>query len=1188
MKIAQLLKDGTLKSRVPVITGKIKNNVQDRIRFQQSVAMSEFTDNNITHSKDRWVPGTTGSQTFFSRNGDVSENRIILDENAFGEIVPVWDILSGNVDNGADGGWNTSSFPVDHTKMYRFTVWVRVKVPGHGRTYFGTHGYGSTNGVIRISDNANYTNPYFVYHTAPTLYSAHGSEWRLQVAYVLPSDTAITGSRTPLSGIYAPFDMEKRQNTLYDYKWRPETVSANQRCYLYYDAVGDTRMQYCDPRVDLCDGTEPSLEDLIFNNVSVHRPAEVRKFRYIRDHINGSTSNTGNHWCSIEAYNERLENVALNMPITNSSGGSAATSTVTDGTTGTTPYYSVAGGAPAWVQVDLGTPQALHYINVRHYYSDGRTYHKTFTEVSEDGISWYRIRNYTVDGEYKETSSGIIMDPNRKMLIKSDIEMLDIMGTSTNFVTDPTVTSMLPVAPADSRDPIMHNGALYPDSWTDGRISTQPDTSYHAFWVESHGDTNLIMKNLPSPITGVSPLVLAASTDIGSAASLGLSVGDEITVSADIVSSTIGQIGTLALNVARTGSNPNNFESSYSYTTDISDEWVRISKIMTVGADWDLNANITLVASCDVNGVEGTLRMKDFQVEKGKCSPFFIGTQLKTTAEKSVRINSSTTGTIIGTYIPSEDWLDATSYVDSANNSIPFAFRDSNTGQEVAYKFYLYQGKSHPFMDVVGGPNYHVSYEIKAHRPVSYVLTYSGTDVVLYIFQDGMLLGTHIGVFPATTVLDTFVVGSDNSISCKHKELEILDTALTSTEVLDLFDIPLSVRTDLINVGSICTTASSTSGTLLSLDGGDRSDLLLSSTGSKPYFDGCAIGYSDYTNYIWNGAFTSTIDSEVGGWVKDEFNRSPEGNPTYALTSCTVAASCSEPVSISTNGLPYYVRVAVYVSEDSDATGVNVTCTGGLSGTASYDESNKGQWQELEIYTSSVSSSATLSVNVAAGMTKGFVRVGDMLVTKAAHQVPFILDDVVPSAPVLITPDVLDVLSPFTIVANIKPLLDSNSSHESIVVLNSNKGIGNTTNKRLLVLTIPGTDKVGVWFGADGSTEYYMETAGAVGIDRKAWNTVVLRYDGLKLTIAVFNKLGIEVTDISVDMSSATAFDRADYAFSINQYSDSPSKSLHKNYEFIQSALSDKEVVDLYNRKANYSKNLWTIDGDLITNKGLI
>ena len=1187
MKIAQLLKDGTLRSSVPVITGKIKNGVQDRIRFQQSVAMTEFKDNNIVHSKDRWVPGTTGSQTFFGRNGDVSENQIILAENAFGELVPVWDILSGNVDNGADGGWNTSSFPVDHTKMYRFSVWVRVKVPGHGRTYFGTHGYGSTNGIIRLSDGSNNTNPYFAYRTAPELFDNHGDEWVLQVAYVLPSDSTITTAYSPLSGFYKPFNMKRIQTVYYDYKWRPETTSANQRCYLYYDAVGDTRMQYCDPRVDLCDGTEPSLEDLLYNNVSVHRPAETRKFRYIRDHTSGSTVNIYNHWCSIEAYDEKFVNVALNMPITNSEGGSSATSTVTDGTTGSTPYYSV-GTGPAWVQVDLGTPQALQYINIRHYFADGRTYHKSFTEVSEDGVSWYSIRTYGRDVEYKETSQGMLMDPNRKLLIKSSTEALDVTGDSTNFVVDPEVTSMLATAPADSRDPIMHHGALYPDSWTSGHIPTQPDDSYHAFWVKDHVDTCLVMKNLPSPVTGVSPSVLAASTSLGSPADLGLNVGDTITVSADVLGDTLGQVGTLALNIDRTNSNAANFDSSYSYAIGICNEWRRVSKIFKVGADWDSTKDITLVVSCDVDSPEGTLCAKAFQVENGRSSPFFVGTRLKTTPEKSIQIKSSTSGTIIGTYTPYENWFDDTSYTESENNSVPFAFRDSTTGQEVAYKFYLYQGVSHPFMDVVGGPNYHVSYEVKAHKLVSYVLTYSGTDVVLYIFQEGVLLGTHIGVFPASTVLDTFIVGSDNSIRCQHKELEVLDSALSATEVLDLFDVPLSLRVEAINVGSICTTAVRNSGELLALDGLDRSDLILDSIGSIPYYDGCAIGYGDYTNYIWNGAFTSTIGSEVGGWIKDSTNLSPEGNSTYALSSSTVDASCGETVDIPSTGLPYYIRIAVYVSEDSDATGVKLNCTGGLVGTSDYDLINKGQWQELEVYTDSITTSASVAVSVLSGMTKGFVRVGDMMATETSYRVPFILNNATPSAPVVVTPDILDVLSPFTIIANVFPLVASNIDNGAILVFNSNKGTGNTTNKRLLVLTIPGTNKVGVWFGVNGSTEYYMEIPGAVGIAHKEWNTIALRYDGLKLTLTMLNALGVEVSSIPVDFSSATSFDRTDYAFCVNRYIDTPSKCLHKNYEFIQSALSDKEVMDLYNRKASYTDNLWTVDGDLITNKGLI
>lgn len=58
------------------------------------------------------------------------------------------------------------------------------------------------------------------------------------------------------------------------------------------------------------------------------------------------------------------------------------------------------------VTVDLGAPVEINQIKVWHYYLDGRTYHGTKTEVSEDGSTWTVVFDSAVSGEYVETSSG--------------------------------------------------------------------------------------------------------------------------------------------------------------------------------------------------------------------------------------------------------------------------------------------------------------------------------------------------------------------------------------------------------------------------------------------------------------------------------------------------------------------------------------------------------------------------------------------------------------------------------------------------------------------------------------------------------------------------------------------------------------------------------------------------------------
>lgn len=129
----------------------------------------------------------------------------------------------------------------------------------------------------------------------------------------------------------------------------------------------------------------------------------IRKVRYIRDWLNGSTANTGNHWVQIMAYDKAGENIALNK---NVSGGSTD-KRITNGNTATSPYTSVAAGLKHLI-VDLGAVYEIAYIQVWHYYSDGRTYYGTKTECSIDGTTWFVIFDSSTEGIYKETSNGII------------------------------------------------------------------------------------------------------------------------------------------------------------------------------------------------------------------------------------------------------------------------------------------------------------------------------------------------------------------------------------------------------------------------------------------------------------------------------------------------------------------------------------------------------------------------------------------------------------------------------------------------------------------------------------------------------------------------------------------------------------------------------------------------------------
>ncbi|MDA3911584.1 MAG: T9SS type A sorting domain-containing protein [Bacteroidales bacterium] len=203
-----------------------------------------------------WSVGT-GSASGFSRNGADNENYRINGTDPWGNSAVIWEARP-DATSGADGGWNSSEFPIDNTKTYRFSVWVRRTNLGNGSFYMGTNGYGSTSGVYNRDNGSNNTNPYFEITNPP----AAVNEWILVVGHIWPAGSG-TGAENPESGVYTVTEGKIRNLSHRDFVWRAETTSARHRTYLYYSTNTSTRQQWVYPRVDVCDGTEPSINQLL-------------------------------------------------------------------------------------------------------------------------------------------------------------------------------------------------------------------------------------------------------------------------------------------------------------------------------------------------------------------------------------------------------------------------------------------------------------------------------------------------------------------------------------------------------------------------------------------------------------------------------------------------------------------------------------------------------------------------------------------------------------------------------------------------------------------------------------------------------------------------------------------------------------------------------------------------------------
>jgi len=213
---------------------------------------------------DTWVAGETGSATGYTQNGDTTENRRILDTTPFGYTDVVWDTPLSSTDSSSDGGWNTSSFRIDNTKMYRYSVWIRRKTivtPDPGSVYLGLEGLDNNQtdvGVFVRSSGSSSTNPYF-YSSSSWLAAA--GEWLLFVGHVWPVGSG-TGRNHPLTGIYKTDGtcISRSQN---DYVWKTNNYYSVHRSYLYYATTTTANQQWYAPRVEVLDGSELSFNQLL-------------------------------------------------------------------------------------------------------------------------------------------------------------------------------------------------------------------------------------------------------------------------------------------------------------------------------------------------------------------------------------------------------------------------------------------------------------------------------------------------------------------------------------------------------------------------------------------------------------------------------------------------------------------------------------------------------------------------------------------------------------------------------------------------------------------------------------------------------------------------------------------------------------------------------------------------------------
>ena len=299
-----------------------------------------------------WTVGSGGA-TGYNQNGNTGENARLYDTDPWGNQSIVWGTYASG-DGGADGGWNTDYPSIDPTKLYRFSVWVRRTSSTSGGTfYFGTGAGGAE--VKRTDNSATQSNPYWECSGTGILTQ---NQWYLCCGHVYPHFTSYTG-RHPNTGYFTVAGGTTKVmdvnscNIGQDLKWDSATTSALHRTYHYYCGDSTTRLQFAFPRMDICDGTEPSISELLNNGNSMWKDQSgYNNHAVITNTPTYDTTNKGQ------------------FTLDGSTQGFTRTSALSGATTNCTVviWYSTTDVQELWVEGNNNTGYYLSASNNNNYY----------------------------------------------------------------------------------------------------------------------------------------------------------------------------------------------------------------------------------------------------------------------------------------------------------------------------------------------------------------------------------------------------------------------------------------------------------------------------------------------------------------------------------------------------------------------------------------------------------------------------------------------------------------------------------------------------------------------------------------------------------------------------------------------------------------------------------------------------
>lgn len=245
-----------------------------------------------------------------------------------------------------------------------------------------------------------------------------------------------------------------------------------------------------------------------------------------------------------------------------------------------------------------------------------------------------------------------------------------------------------------------------------------------------------------------------------------------------------------------------------------------------------------------------------------------------------------------------------------------------------------------------------------------------------------------------------------------------------------------------------------------------------------------------------------------------------------------------------------------------------------VAGTSSYSNYNtaNNNWERIE---TQVESDTTGSIRVhflyEAGAIGDIVWVTAPQLEQKAYVTPFI-DGTISQSNLFLPYEIIDCKIDFTIFGWWYPLIYADGFYRPCLVRNPPNA--NSTYNRILIMGAgPASNQLRCWHGSDGVAESSVLAPIEIPVIENEWNFFALVRSGANMLLYIGNSGGFGSN------STATAYrldeDETGQVWQVGEYSNSESDAYHRDYTFIQQALSSDELESIFkNNMSIHTNNL--------------